>query len=113
MAARDYWDTGFAGIIADKIFTPSLIERHKPTAHDNPIEQILEAMGSDKSIIIFPEGGRQTTDEPVAFKSGCIIWPRNGRRRELIPVLIDNLNRILPRAKCCRAAAWHVTFGRR
>src|SRR5688572_30267618 len=45
VAARDYWDTGICRYLADKIFHAILIERKKPTARDNPIEQILEAMG--------------------------------------------------------------------
>lgn len=112
VAARDYWSTGIRRYMADKIFHAILIERHKPTAHDNPIEQILEAMGSDKSIIIFPEGGRQTTDEPVAFKSGLYHLAQKRPEAELIPVLIDNLNRILPKGEVLPVPLLgHVTFG--
>lgn len=112
VAARDYWNTGIRRYLADKIFHAILIERHKPTAHDNPIEQILEAMGSDKSIIIFPEGGRQTTDEPVAFKSGLYHLAQKRPEAELIPVLIDNLNRILPKGEVLPVPLLgHVTFG--
>ena len=112
VAARDYWNTGIRRYIADKIFHAILIERKKPTARDNPIEQILVAMGNDKSIIIFPEGGRQTTDEPVAFKSGLYHLAQKRPNVELIPVLIDNLNRILPKGEVLAVPLIaNVTFG--
>lgn len=112
VAARDYWNTGIRRYIADKIFHAILIERKKPTARDNPIEQILAAMENDKSIIIFPEGGRQTTDEPVAFKSGLYHLAQKRPNVELIPVLIDNLNRILPKGEVLAVPLIaNVTFG--
>ena len=112
VAARDYWSTGIRRYIADNIFHAILIERKKPTARDNPIEQILAAMGNDKSIIIFPEGGRQTTDEPVAFKSGLYHLAQKRPDAELIPVLIDNLNRILPKGEVLAVPLIaNVTFG--
>ncbi|NOS68413.1 MAG: 1-acyl-sn-glycerol-3-phosphate acyltransferase [Verrucomicrobia bacterium] len=112
VAARDYWSTAIRRYIADKIFHAILIERKKPTARDNPIEQILAAMGNEKSIIIFPEGGRQTADEPVAFKSGLYHLARKRPDVELIPVLMDNLNRILPKGEVFPVPLiGHVTFG--
>jgi 1-acyl-sn-glycerol-3-phosphate acyltransferase len=112
VAARDYWNTGFRRYIADKIFHAILIERHKPTAHDNPIEQILAVMGTDKSIIIFPEGGRQTGAEPAPFKSGLYHLALKRPDVELIPVLMDNLNRILPKGEVLPVPLiGHVTFG--
>lgn len=112
VAARDYWNSGLRRYLANEIFHAILIERKKPTAHDNPIEQILEVMGQDKSIIIFPEGGRQTTDEPVAFKSGLYHLAQKRPDVELIPVLIDNLNRILPKGEVLPVPLLgHVTFG--
>jgi hypothetical protein len=44
VAARDYWTAGkIRRHIAQKVFNAILIERKKPTAHDNPIAQILSA----------------------------------------------------------------------
>jgi len=112
VAARDYWNSGIRRRIADNIFHAILIERHKPTAHDNPIEQILAAMGTDKSIIIFPEGGRQSTPEPAEFKSGLYHLAQKRPDLELIPVLMDNLNRILPKGEILPVPLiGHVTFG--
>ncbi len=112
VAARDYWSAGIRHYLAEKVFHAILIERKKPTARDNPIAQILAAMGEDKSIIIFPEGGRQTADEPVAFKSGLYHLAQHRPAAELIPVLIDNLNRILPKGEVLAVPLIaNVTFG--
>ncbi len=112
VAARDYWDKGIRRYIANQIFHAILIERKKPTAHDNPIEQILTAMGTERSIIIFPEGGRQTGPEPAPFKSGLHHLAQKRPDVELIPVLMDNLNRILPKGEVLPVPViGHVTFG--
>lgn len=112
VAARDYWSKGFRRYLADEVFHAILIERKKPTAHDNPIEQILAAMGDDKSIIIFPEGGRFSGPEPQPFKSGLYHLAQKRPDVELIPVLMDNLNRILPKGEVLPVPLiGHVTFG--
>ena len=112
VAARDYWSKGFRRYLADEVFHAILIERKKPTAHDNPIEQILEAMGKDKSIIIFPEGGRFSGPEPQPFKSGLYHLAQKRPDVEFIPVLMDNLNRILPKGEVLPVPLiGHVTFG--
>jgi len=112
VAARDYWNTGVRRYLADKVFHAILIERKKPTAHDNPIGQILEAMGNDRSIIIFPEGGRFSGSEPMPFKSGLYHLAQKRPDVELIPVLMDNLNRILPKGEVLPVPLiGHVTFG--
>ena len=112
VAARDYWNKGIRRYIADEIFHAILIERKKPTAHDNPITQILEAMGNKRSIIIFPEGGRFSGDEPMPFKSGLHHLAQKRPDVELIPVLMDNLNRILPKGEVLPVPViGHVTFG--
>lgn len=112
VAARDYWSNGFRRYLADKVFHAILIERKRPTAHDNPIEQILEAMGDQRSIIIFPEGGRFSGPEPMPFKSGLYHLAQKRPDVELVPVLMDNLNRILPKGEVLPVPLiGHVTFG--
>ena len=113
VGARDYWNAGkLRRYIADQIFHAILIERKKPTVRDNPISQILAAMGQDKSIIIFPEGSRQTGDEPAPFKSGLYHLAEKCPEVELVPVLMDNLNRILPKGEVLAVTLIaNVTFG--
>lgn len=113
VAARDYWTAGkIRRYLAEKVFHAILIERKKPTAHDNPIAQILEAMGREHSIIIFPEGGRFSGPEPMAFKSGLYHLAQKRPDVEFVPVLMDNLNRILPKGEVLPVPLiGHVTFG--
>ena len=113
VAARDYWTAGKIRLhIAEKIFHAILIERKRPTAHDNPIAQILEAMGDQRSIIIFPEGGRFSGPDPQPFKSGLYHLAQKRPDAELVPVLMDNLNRILPKGEVLPVPLLGgVTFG--
>ena len=113
VAARDYWLAGrLRRHVAEKIFHAILIERKKPTVNDNPIAQILEAMGDTGSIIIFPEGTRHAGPEPTPFKSGLYHLAHKRPDVELVPVLMDNLNRILPKGEILPVPLLgHVTFG--
>ena len=100
VAARDYWTAGkLRPYLAKKIFRAVLIERKKVTARDNPVEQMLAALQEKSSLIIFPEGGRQSGPEMAPFKSGLYHLAKKRADVEFIPVLIDNLNRILPKGE--------------
>lgn len=98
VAARDYWQANrLRRHFAEDVFNALLIERKAPTARDNPIEQMLTALGDRHSLILFPEGGRFGGPDPVEFKSGLYHLARKRPDLELIPVLLDNLNRVLPK----------------
>lgn len=100
VAARDYWTaSGLRRYLADKVFHAVLIERKKPTAHDNPIEEMATALGDKHSLIVFPEGTRSSNPEPGAFKGGLFHLAKRRPDLELVPVLIENLNRILPKGE--------------
>ena len=99
-AAHDYWTANkFRYYVATKIFNAVLIERKKVTAHNNPVDLMLEAIGNKYSLVIFPEGRRNTEPEIAPFKSGLYHLGKKRPDIELIPVHIDNLNRILPRGE--------------
>lgn len=100
VAARDYWTAGaLRKRIAEDVFHAVLIERRKPTAEDNPLNEMLNALGESHSLIVFPEGTRGTGLEPGQFKGGLFHLARRRRDVELIPVLLENLNRILPKGE--------------
>lgn len=113
VAARDYWMAGrLRRHVAEQVLHAILIERRKPTAHDHPIIQILRAMGESNSIILFPEGGRFSGPDPMPFKSGLYHLARKRPDVELVPVLIENLNRILPKGEFLPVPLLgSVTFG--
>ncbi len=100
VAARDYWiKDPLRRHLANKVLHAVLIERKKPTVHDNPLADMLAALGDRHSLIIFPEGGRQTATEMMPFKAGLFHLAKDRPDVEFVPVLIDNLNRILPKGE--------------
>jgi 1-acyl-sn-glycerol-3-phosphate acyltransferase len=100
VAARDYWIKSKLRLyLANKIFNAVLIERKKPTPHDNPLKDMLDALGDRHSLIIFPEGGRQTGTELAPFKGGLFHLAKDRPDVEFVPVLLENLNRILPKGE--------------
>lgn len=113
VAARDYWTAGpIRRYFAENIFHAVLIERKAPTARDNPIDDMLRAMEDRYSLIMFPEGGRFRGPDPVEFKSGLYHLAKKRRDLELVPVLLDNLSRILPKGELLPAPLiGSATFG--
>ena len=100
VAAHDYWTGGKVRLyLAQKVFNAVLIERNKVTVSSNPIPKIIEAMGDAYSIIIFPEGKRNPGPEIGEFKSGIYHLAARKPGVELVPVLLENMNRILPRGE--------------
>ncbi len=100
VAAQDYWMAGkVRHHLATKVFNAVLIERKKVTASNNPLDALLQALGEGSSLIIFPEGGRHTEAECRPFKSGIYHLGKKRPDVELIPVFIDNANRILPKGE--------------
>ena len=103
VAARDYWLAGpLRRHLATRVFNAVLLERHHVRAHGhNPIEGLLEALDGDRrsSLILFPEGTRGIGPDPAPFKSGLYHLAKHRPDVELVPVLIDNMNRILPKGE--------------
>jgi 1-acyl-sn-glycerol-3-phosphate acyltransferase len=100
VAAQDYWTAGrMRHWIAAKIFNAVLIERKKVTANNNPLDLLIEALDRNFSLIIFPEGGRHDGPEAGPFKSGIYHLGKKRPDVELVPVYIDNANRILPKGE--------------
>ena len=48
---------------------------------------------------MFPEGGRNTTGQIQEFKSGLYYLSKKRPDLELVPVHLDNMNRVLPRGE--------------
>jgi 1-acyl-sn-glycerol-3-phosphate acyltransferase len=100
VAARDYWQKGpIRRHLANHVFHAILIERQKVTVSTNPLTAMVEAMGTTDSLIIFPEGGRKNGPEPEAFKSGLYHLAKQKPDAELVPVYLENLNRVLPKGE--------------
>jgi 1-acyl-sn-glycerol-3-phosphate acyltransferase len=107
VAAQDYWNSGLRRALAVNIFRAVLVARQdakgmSPQGSADPrlaIEHMLEAMGENESLILFPEGTRGTGDEVAAFKSGIYYLAHRRPGLRLVPAYLNNLNRILPKGE--------------
>lgn len=100
VAARDYWQGG--GIrewLAVRVFRAVLIERHNITRGSNPLVPVLGALGVGESLIVFPEGTRNPDGEVNPFKPGLFHIAKARPEIPLVPVFIENLNRVLPKGE--------------
>lgn len=100
VAAKDYWDKGWIRrYMARNIFDALLIDRKEIKVHQSPVDIMIKAIGDRFSLIVFPEGHRNTGSEIDEFKSGLYYLAKKRPDLELVPVHIDNLNRVLPRGE--------------
>jgi 1-acyl-sn-glycerol-3-phosphate acyltransferase len=108
VAGRDYWMKGLVRrYLSRKVFKAILIDRSPASASPEErrvaarvgIERMAEEMGTEYSIIVFPEGTRGTGDEISAFKSGLYHLCKIKPDVQLVPVYLDNMNRILPKGE--------------
>lgn len=100
VAAKDYWSAGaIRRYISQQVFHALLIDRKEVTVRNNPVYMLLDAIGDTGSLIVFPEGGRNTGAEMGEFKSGIYYLAKKRPDLEFVPVHIDNLNRVLPRGE--------------
>jgi 1-acyl-sn-glycerol-3-phosphate acyltransferase len=106
VAAKDYWNSGLRKRIAVNAFHAVLVERGGKSAEGdrmvaarNTLELLLEALGSENSLIVFPEGTRGNGLEVGPFKSGIYhLWTKRPDV-QFVPVYLSNLNRILPKGE--------------
>jgi len=100
VAAKDYWSKGpVRRYLSHNLFNAILIDREEIKVHQSPIDLIIREIGHTYSLIIFPEGGRSAGKDVGEFKSGLYYLCKKRPDLELIPVYVDNMNRILPRGE--------------
>ena len=99
VAAKDYWEKGAVRRYIASSFNALLIDRKEIKVHRSPVDLMIREAGESHSLIVFPEGGRNTSGEMSAFKSGLYYLGKKRPDWELVPVHIDNLNRVLPRGE--------------
>jgi len=102
VAGRDYWERGAVRrYLAGRVFHAVLIERSTQAvaAARASIQRMSDEIGDRHSLIVFPEGTRGLNGEVGRFKSGLYHLSRLRPDVELIPVHLENLNRILPKGE--------------
>lgn len=98
VAAADYWNRNrFTRGIACGLFNALLISREGITRKENPITRMADALRQGQSLILFPEGTRSLDGTVADFKAG--LWHLAHAMPEvaLVPVYLQNLNRVLPK----------------
>lgn len=100
VAAADYWEHGpVRRWLAGKVFRAVLIPRGKLTRDDDPIGRMTSVLEEGNDLIIFPEGTRSLDGRVAEFRPGIHALARRHPQAELIPVYLENLNRILPKGE--------------
>ena len=100
VAAADYWlKNKLRAFVGPEVFNCVLIDR-RPEVDDKPMDKILAALDEGSSLIIFPEGNRNMTDDPLLpFKSGLYNMGVARPHVDLVPTWVANLNTIMPKGE--------------
>lgn len=101
VAALDYWlKTPLRAFVGRDVFNAVLIDRRPDQRTEDPVAQMASALDEGSSLIIFPEGQRNSSDAGLLpFKSGLFHLARQRPNVDLVPVWISNLNHVMPKGK--------------
>lgn len=114
VAALDYWlSTPLRAFIGREVFRAVLIDRRPEARVADPVAQMADALDEGASLILFPEGQRNASDAALLpFKSGLYHLARMRPGVDLVPVWIENLNRVMPKGEIVPVPLLcTVTFG--
>lgn len=101
VAALDYWlKSPLKAFIGRDVFNAVLIDRRPDIRTQDPVALMVDALDQGASLILFPEGGRNSSDDPLLpFKSGLYHLAKARPDVDLVPVWIANLNRVMPKGE--------------
>jgi 1-acyl-sn-glycerol-3-phosphate acyltransferase len=101
VAGAEYWlKSRLNRFIGRDVFDAVLIERDRDQRTSDPVTQMAGAIDAGSSLILFPEGTRNQTDKLLQpFKSGLYHLAKARPDVPMIPVWIDNLNRVMPKGE--------------
>lgn len=116
VAAKDYWlKNKLHRYFAERIFRSILISRKpNPEKNENILIHLTEVLKNGESLLLFPEGTRNDNEDLslAEFKGGLYHLARQFPEAELIPVYLENLNRVLPKgSKLTVPIICYATFG--
>ncbi|HEY9040400.1 MAG TPA: lysophospholipid acyltransferase family protein [Roseovarius sp.] len=99
VAGADYWQASrLKSFIGRDVFNAVLIDRDPATRAADPVTQMSNALATGDSLILFPEGTRNMGNQRLLpFKSGLFHLATQNPEIDLVPVWIENLNRVMPK----------------
>jgi 1-acyl-sn-glycerol-3-phosphate acyltransferase len=114
VAAADYWlKTPLRAFAGRDVFRAVLIDRRPEARTENPMAAILQALDEGSSLILFPEGNRNVSDDLLLpFKAGLYNIGLAHPGVDLVPTWVANLNAIMPKGEVIPLPLMcTVTFG--
>jgi 1-acyl-sn-glycerol-3-phosphate acyltransferase len=113
VAGADYWLRGrLRRFLIYNVFNGVLIDRDSKGNTHSPIETLIDVIDGGQSLIFFPEGTRNLGQRLLPFKSGIYHLAEGQPGVELVPVWIDNLQRVMPKGRILPLPLMcTVTFG--
>jgi len=98
VAAADYWmGSALRRFVGGDVFRALLIDRERAVGQQ-AVQSMAEALRAGDSLILFPEGTRNTGHELLLpFKAGLYHLAQACAEVRLVPVWIENLRRVLPK----------------
>ena len=102
VAAREYWESTLVrSYLATRVFRSILVPgRDAATLAGRAVlSPLLHALDRGRSLVLFPEGTRGDGREIASFRGGLYQLCRQRPQLELVPVYLENLNRILPKGE--------------
>ncbi|MBI5017969.1 MAG: 1-acyl-sn-glycerol-3-phosphate acyltransferase [Deltaproteobacteria bacterium] len=116
VAGADYWSRGaLRRYLIHRVFRGVLVDRG-PAQGDgqtaDPLAPLVAALDEGASLILFPEGTRNTGDDLLPFKSGLYNLGLRRPEVDLVPVWMDNLARVMPKGEVLPVPLLcSITFG--
>ena len=99
VAGADYWNAGpVRRFLANTLLRTVLVERNWVVRDRDPLAVLIDALDSGHSLIFFPEGTRNTGEEPLLrFRSGLYNLALARPEVELVPCWVENMSRVWPK----------------
>jgi 1-acyl-sn-glycerol-3-phosphate acyltransferase len=119
VAARDYWERDvIRRYLAARVFNAVLLDRVAAPGEAagqlgrQAVDQMTKALDERHSLILFPEGTRGLGDDLAPFRSGLYHLCHSRPDVDVVPVYLENLNRILPKGHLLPVPMLsRITFG--
>jgi len=101
VAAADYWlKNKLRAFVGPEVFNCVLVDRRPEARQEDPLENIRKALDEGSSLIIFPEGNRNMTKDPLLpFRAGLYNMGLSHPEVDLVPTWVANLNEIMPKGE--------------